>query len=421
LTAAARPTENRESLDDVRTAGALGGASGDEPGGTDVFTTLGVHTAGESHGPGLVGILEGLPAGLAVDEETLNRDLWRRQQGYGRGKRMQIEHDRMEVLAGVRFGRTLGSPVAVLIRNRDFEAWHERMAVFGPGAAKPVTRPRPGHADLAGGMKYGEYADLRNILERASARETAARVALGAFARALLAALGVEVVGQVAALGGIAARVADPFAPGVRERLERSPVRVADADAEAAMVAAIDAAKARGDTLGGVVEVRARGVVPGIGSHVTMDRRLDARLAAAVLSVQAIKGVEVGDALRVAAGPGSVAHDEIVRDATGVHRGTNRAGGTEGGITNGEEVVVRAAMKPLSTLIRPLRSIDLATGEAIKAAVERSDVTAVPAAAVVVEAMVCLVLADAYLEKFGGDSMPEVLRNLHGYRASLYR
>jgi chorismate synthase len=395
----------------------MGGAAG----GKAVFTTLGVHTAGESHGPALVGILEGLPAGLELDEEALNRDLWRRQQGYGRGKRMQIERDRMEVVAGVRFGRTLGSPIAVLVRNRDFEAWHERMAVFGPGRAKPVTRPRPGHADLAGGMKYGEYADLRNILERASARETAARVALGAFARAFLAALGVEVAGQVVSLGGIAAAAADPFEPGVRERLESSPVRVADAEAEAAMVAAIDAARAAGDTLGGVVEVRARGVVAGLGSHVRMDLRLDARLAAALVSIQAFKGVEVGDAFRIAAGPGSAAHDEIVRTPQGIRRASNRAGGTEGGISNGEEIVVRAAMKPLSTLLRPLRSVDLATGEAIKAAVERSDVTAVPAAAVVAEAMVCLVLADAYLEKFGGDSMAEVVRNLAGYRASLYR
>lgn len=386
-----------------------------------MFTTLGVHTAGESHGPALVGILEGLPAGLELDEEALNRDLWRRQQGYGRGKRMQIERDRMEVVAGVRFGRTLGSPIAVLVRNRDFEAWHERMAVFGTGRAKPVTRPRPGHADLAGGMKFGEYADLRNILERASARETAARVALGAFARAFIAALGVEVAGQVVSLGGIAAAAADPFDPGVRARLESSPVRVADAEAEAAMVAAIDAARAAGDTLGGVVEVRARGVVPGLGSHVRMDTRLDARLAAALVSIQAFKGVEVGDAFRIAAGPGSAAHDEIVRTPEGIRRASNRAGGTEGGISNGEEIVVRAAMKPLSTLLRPLRSVDLATGEAIKAAVERSDVTAVPAAAVVAEAMVCLVLADAYLEKFGGDSMAEVERNLAGYRAGLYR
>jgi chorismate synthase len=386
-----------------------------------VFTTLGVHTAGESHGPAIVGILEGIPAGLALDEETLNRDLYRRQQGYGRGKRMQIEQDRMEILSGVRFGRTLGSPIAIVIRNRDFEAWHERMAVFGPPLAKPVTRPRPGHADLAGGMKYGEYGDLRNILERASARETATRVALAAFARAFLGAVGVAVASQVVSLGGIEAVVVDPFDAEARVRLEESPVRVADAGAEAAMIEAIDKAKAAGDTLGGVVEVRARGVVPGVGSHVTIERRLDARLAAALVSIQAFKGAEVGDAFRIAHGPGSAAHDEIERGPGGVRRRTNRAGGTEGGISNGEQILVRGAMKPLSTLIRPLASIDITTGEPIKAAVERSDVTAVPAAAVVAEAMVCLVLADAYLEKFGGDGMDEVLRNLEGYRASLYR
>jgi len=387
----------------------------------DLFTTLGVHTAGESHGPALVGILEGLPAGLELDQETLDRDLARRQMGYGRGKRMQIEQDRMEIVAGVRFGRTLGSPLAVIIRNRDFEAWHERMAVFGPPLAKPVTRPRPGHADLAGGMKYQAYADLRNILERASARETATRVALAAFARAFLAALGVRVIGQVVALGGVEAIPCDPFGPGVPERLEASQVRTADPGDEMAMIANIDGAKQAGDTLGGVIEVWARGVVPGIGSHVTMARRLDARLAAALVSVQALKGVEIGDAFAAADGPGSEAHDEIVRDELGVHRQTNRAGGIEGGISNGEDIIVRSAMKPLSTLIRPLQSIDLTTGEAIKAAVERSDVTAVPAAAVVAEAMVCLVLADAYLEKFGGDSMEEVRRNLAAYRASLYR
>lgn len=386
-----------------------------------MFTTLGVHTAGESHGPALVGILEGMPAGLVLDEEALNRDLFRRQQGYGRGRRMQIESDRMEIVAGVRFGRTLGSPIAVIVRNRDFEAWHERMAVFGPPLAKPVTRPRPGHADLAGGMKYAEYGDLRNILERASARETATRVALASFARALLRVLSVEVAAQVVALGSVVAETVDPFAPGMAERLEASPVRVADGEAERRMVAEIDRTKAAGDTLGGIVEVRARGLVPGLGAHVTMDRRLDARLAAALLSIQAIKGAEVGDAFRTARGPGSEGHDEIYRDGEGVKRRTNRAGGTEGGITNGAELVVRAAMKPLSTLIRPLASIDLTTGEAIKAAVERSDVTAVPAAAIVAEAMVCLVLADAYLEKFGGDSVGEILRNLDGYRASLYR
>jgi chorismate synthase len=383
-----------------------------------VFQVLRYATAGESHGPALLAILEGLPAGLAVDEERLNADLARRQKGYGRGKRMAIEQDRMEVLGGVRFGRTLGSPIGLVVRNRDWENWRERMAVFAPGQAKPVTRPRPGHADLAGGQKYGEYQDLRNILERASARETAARVAVGAFARAFLFDLGVEVRSQVLSLGPVSARPVDPFA--FADALEASALRVADPEAEAAMVAAIDHAKAEGDTLGGVVEVRARGVVPGLGSHVTAERRLDGRLGAALLSIPAIKGFALGDGVEVAGAPGRAAHDEIVPGPDGrLSRASNRAGGIEGGVTNGQEVRVRAYMKPLSTLIRPLRSVELTTGEPIKAAVERSDVTAVPAAAVVAEAMVALVLADAVLEKFGGDAMDEVKRNLAGYAATL--
>lgn len=388
-----------------------------------LFTTIRVHTAGESHGPGLVGLLEGMPAGVTLNRETINGDLRRRQGGYGRGKRMQIEHDEIEVLSGVRFGRTLGSPVAFLIRNRDFEAWHERMAVWEEGQAKPVTRPRPGHADLAGGLKYEEHLDLRNILERASARETATRVALGGLARCFLTSVGVEVQGHVVAMGPIqAASANDVFDPAVREAIESSPVRMADAAAGQAICRAIDEAKAAGDTMGGVVEVQVRGLVPGLGAHVTMERRLDARLVGALTSIQAVKGAEVGDAFRIAASPGREAHDEILRGENGtLVRETNRAGGTEGGMTNGERLVVRAAMKPLSTLLRPLRSVDIVTGTEFKAAVERSDVTAVPALSVVAEAMVMLVLMDAYREKFGGDSLPEVLRNLEGYQAHLLR
>lgn len=386
-----------------------------------MFIAIGVHTAGESHGPGLVGLLEGMPAGLKLDRDAINRDLRRRQGGYGRGRRMQIEQDEIEVLSGVRFGRTLGSPLAFVIRNRDFEAWHERMAVWEEGQAKPVTRPRPGHADLAGGLKYEEHRDLRNILERASARETATRVALGGIARSFLHEVGVDVQGHVVAMGGIEAQpVADLFDPAVRERIEASPVRTADPRADGAIVQAIDAAKAEGDTMGGVVEVQVRGLVPGLGSHVTMERKLDARLAAALTSIQAVKGAEIGRAFTIAASMGHEAHDEILRgDAGTIRRETNRAGGTEGGMSNGEYLVVRAAMKPLSTLLRPLRSVDIVTGVEFKAAVERSDVTAVPALSVVAEAMVMLVLLDAYREKFGGDSMPEVLRNLEGYRSHL--
>lgn len=383
-----------------------------------MFQVIRYATAGESHGPALLAILEGLPAGVAVDAERLNRDLARRQLGYGRGKRMLIEHDQMEVVAGVRFGRTLGSPIGLIVRNRDFEHWQERMAVFTEGTAKPVIRPRPGHADLPGGQKYQEYGDLRNILERASARETAARVAVGAFARLFLTALGVEVQSQVVSLGGIDASPVDPFAN--REALEASPLRVGDEGAQQAMMEAIDGHQKQGDTLGGAIEVWARGVVPGLGSHVTALRKLDGRLAQAILSIPAIKAMSLGDGLKVSHGPGRDAHDEIVMTPSGrLGRATNRAGGVEGGITNGEDVRLTAYMKPLSTLLRPLRSVDITTGEPMKAAVERSDVTAVPAAGVVAEAMVCLVLADAYLEKFGGDSLDETARNLAAYRETL--
>jgi len=362
-------------------------------------------TAGESHGPGLVGILEGMPAGLRLSAVDVNRELARRQAGYGRGQRMRIEQDEIEWLAGVRFGETLGSPIALLIRNRDFARWQERMAPEGPEAGPAFLRPRPGHADLAGALKYGRR-DARDILERASARETAMRVALGAIAKALLRQFGIEIVSHVVALGGVAAAVPEVLDP---QAIDLSPVRCQDPAASAAMVAAIDEARLKGDTLGGVVEVRALGVPVGLGAHVHWDRKLDGRLGQAMLSVPAIKGLEIGAAGWAAASPGSQVHDEILFSPDlGYHRPTNRAGGSEGGISNGEAIWVRAAMKPLSSLRRPLRSVDMATKEEFLAQVERSDITAVPAAGVVLEAVMALVLAELFLEKFAGDALADV-------------
>lgn len=403
-------------------------------------------TAGESHGPALVVIVEGLPAGLRLEAEAIDRQLRRRQMGYGSGRRMQIEEDRVELLAGVRHGVTLGSPVAMRIANRDFARWREAMdpAPAPPEAAgqqeawrsRPVTRPRPGHADLAGALKYG-FDDVRNVLERASARETAARVAAGAAARQLLEALGIAIVGHVVAIGPVAAP--RPSAQvgvdwrAIGERAEASPVRCADPEASQAMMRAIDEARERGDTLGGVVEVVAVGVMPGLGSYVHWDRRLDARLAMAVMSVPGVKGVEIGDAFWAAARPGSQVHDPIgfgqvppdqwaaEPGAPGFVRASNRAGGLEGGVTTGQPVVVRAAMKPLSTLMRPLPTADLRTGEPAQAAVERSDVCAVPRAVVVAEAMVAWVLAEAVLEKFGGDAMEDLVQAVEAYRLRLAR
>jgi len=383
-------------------------------------------TAGESHGQALVAVLEGMPAGVPVTTAEIAAELARRRLGYGRGARMRFEADRLEVLGGLRHGRTLGSPVAVVIGNSEWPKWTEVMApdpVADPAAAAtgrgaPLTRPRPGHADLAGMQKYG-FDEARPVLERASARETAARVALGAVAKALLAQVGVTVLGHVASLGQVAADPAAMPGPGDRERLDASPVRCLDGTAAAAMTAAIDAAKAAGDTLGGVVEVLAWGLPPGLGSHVHWDRKLDARLAGALMSVQAIKGVEVGDGFAGAARPGSAAHDEIVPGPHGPVRRTGRSGGIEGGMSTGEPLRLRAAMKPLSTLVKALDTVDVASGEPARAVVQRSDVTAVPAAAVVAEAVVALVLADALLEKTGGDSLAEVRRNLDAYLASL--
>jgi chorismate synthase len=374
-------------------------------------------TGGESHGPSLSAVIEGLPAGLTIDFDEVNRQLKRRQGGYGRGDRQKIESDTAEFLSGVRFGRTLGAPITLLVRNRDFENWRDRMSVTPVDQEAPaIVEARPGHADFAGMIKYGTD-DLRNILERSSARNTATLVAVGAVCRCLLSACDITVMSHIAMLGGI--RAALPTVPdynAVSLAAENSPVRVADAAAEARIIAAIDDAGARGDTLGGEFEVVATGCPPGLGSHVHWDRRLDSRLAAALMGIQAIKGVEIGMGFGVAERPGSGVHDEIFHDpATGFTRSTNNAGGIEGGMTNGEPVVVRAAMKPLSTLKKPLRSVNMETKEAVQAHFERSDVCAVPAAGVIGEAMVAIVLTEVVTEKFGGDSMDELLRNYHGY------
>ena len=392
-------------------------------------------TAGESHGPALVAVLEGLPAGVEVSSGDLADALARRRAGYGRGARMAFERDDVELLGGVRHGCTLGSPVAVRIGNTEWPKWAEVMAPDATdadgrrydepgrfdesGRAAPLTRPRPGHADLAGMQKYG-FDDARPVLERASARETAARVALGAVAAAFLRqALGAEVLSHVVRIGGVAAPEGSWPVPADRDRVDADPCRCLDPTAAAAMVAEIDAAKEEADTLGGIVEVVVHGLPPGLGSHVHWDRRLDARLAAALMGIQAIKGVEVGDGFAVAGRRGSAAHDEMEPTAGGVRRTTARSGGIEGGMTTGEVLRVRAAMKPISTLSRPLGTVDVRTGEAAKAIAQRSDVCAVPAAGVVAEAVVALALADVALEKFGGDSVVETRRNAEAYRAAL--
>jgi chorismate synthase len=384
-------------------------------------------TAGESHGRALVAVVEGVPAGLRLDVADINADLTRRMQGYGRGARMKIEADAAQILSGVRAGETLGSPIALLIENRDWAAWED---VMSPGATgdeprRRLVRPRPGHADLAGTLKY-DRADARDILERASARETAARVAAGAVCRRLLAEFGVEIGSHVISLGGVDVIAHCPLPIALNEAADRSPVRCLDPAAAQRMIARIDAAKAAGDTLGGVAEVVARGLVVGLGSHVSWDRKLDGRLAAALMSIPAVKGVGIGLGFAAAAVPGSEAHDEIHRapagegaNSGGFSRPTNRAGGLEGGITTGEPLVLRIAKKPIATLMQPLRSVNLDTGEDAKAQSERSDTTAVPAAAVIAEAMTALVLADAYVEKFGGDSLGEMRRNVEGYLAQL--
>ena len=380
-------------------------------------------TAGESHGPALVAVLDGLPAGVQVTTRDLANDLARRRLGYGRGARMSFEADEVDLTGGVRHGQTLGGPIAVRVGNTEWPKWQTVMAadpvdpvvLAEQARSAPLTRPRPGHADLAGMQKY-DVADARPVLERASARETAARVALGAVAKAFLRqVVGAEVLSHVVAIGGVSAPAGVIPAPGDEGRVDASPVRCADETASAAMVAEIDATRKAGDTLGGVVEVLVYGLPPGLGSHVQGDRRLDARLAGALMSIQAIKGVEVGDGFELARMRGSLAHDEIVRADGAIRRVTGRSGGTEGGMTTGEVLRVRAAMKPISTVPRALATVDTASGEAAVAINQRSDVCAVPAAGVVAEAMVALVVADALLEKFGGDSVEETRRNVASY------
>jgi chorismate synthase len=374
-------------------------------------------TAGESHGPGLVAIVEGLPAGLKLDREALDRDMARRQLGHGRGGRMKIESDSVEIRSGVRHGRTLGSPIAVLVANRDYPNWEERMNPWPVDAEVEESHlPRPGHADLAGALKYG-HTDVRNVLERASARETAARVAAGSIAKAFLSAVEVSVHSHVIQIASVSAPERDDLGPEDFAGVDDSPVRCLDSATSEAMVAEIDRLRKENESLGGKFEVRAFGLVPGIGSHVSWSEKLDGRLAQAVCSIQSVKGVSLGEAWEVAGKPGSEAHDEIFwSEDRGWYRETNRAGGLEGGMTNGEPLVVQAAIKPISTMTQPLRSVDTETKEPAQAMRERTDSTVVPAAAVVAEAMVALVVAGAYREKFGGDHIDDVLSALAAYK-----
>ncbi|HKE53557.1 MAG TPA: chorismate synthase [Actinomycetota bacterium] len=377
-------------------------------------------TAGESHGKALVGVLEGLPAGVPISSKEIAQELARRRHGHGRSGRQKLEADRFEILSGVRHGRTLGSPIALTIQNAEWEAkYRDLMAVEGePDPADRLTRPRPGHADLAGALKYG-FDDVRNVLERASARETAMRVALGTFCKALLAELQIAVVSHVVRIGKVAARSTRLPRPEDLEAVDASPVRCLDEVVADRMVAEVDRIRKDRDTVGGVFEVVAHGCPPGLGSHVQFDRKLDARLSLALMSIQSVKGVEVGDGFGSAARPGSRAHDEIVTGRGGLRRKSGRAGGIEGGISTGQPIRVRAAMKPFSTVPRALATVDLETGRPGVAITQRTDVCAVPAGAVVGEAAVAFVLAQAVLEKFGGDSLPETRRNLEAFVAGL--
>ena len=386
-------------------------------------------TAGESHGPCLTVIIDGVPAGFPIDVAKINHDLWRRQQGYGRGGRMLIEKDEIQIRSGVRWGETLGSPVALGIENRDWKNWTKKMSASPQDRDEKiaVTKPRPGHADLSGVLKY-DHADIRNILERASARDTVSRTAVGSFCKQLLSPFGIKVMGYLRSLGNIEAKSDGMTYEGIFARAEESPVRSADKEAEEKMIALIDDCKNKGDTLGGIFEVVVLGLPPGLGSHTQWDRKLDGRLARALMSIQAIKGVEIGLGFEMARRRGSQVHDEIFFDPnkmvgegtprivpTGFYRGSNNSGGTEGGMTNGSPLVVRAAMKPISTLMSPLKSVDLKSKQPADASVERSDVCSAPAAAVVGEAVVAFELAAAFLEKFGGDSLREITRNYEGY------
>ena len=388
-------------------------------------------TAGESHGPALTAIVEGMPAGVPVTPAAITRDLQRRMQGYGRGGRMRIERDAVEIQAGVRHGKSLGSPIALTIRNRDWENWRRTMAVeaegeAGAGERPPVTRPRPGHADLGGGLKFGQH-DLRNILERASARETAARVAVGAVCKCLLREFAIEVIGHVVNMGGVPAQT-NGLGPGeIREHSEESPVRCADPLATRAIMAKVDEAQAKGTSLGGIFEVLVLNLPIGLGTHVHWDGRLDGRLAQSLMSIQSVKGVEIGPAFEAARRFGAEVQDEIFYDAAraersgGFYRTTNFAGGLEGGITTGQPLVLRAAMKPISTQLTPLTSVDVLTKEARAAGIERTDITAVPAGAVVGEAVVAFEIARALREKFAGDSLEEMRRNFDAYLEQLRR
>ncbi len=386
-------------------------------------------TAGESHGPCLTMIIDGVPAGFPIDVAKINHDLWRRQQGYGRGGRMLIEKDEAQIRSGIRWGETLGSPVAIGIENRDWKNWTKKMSAAPEDRDEKiaVTKPRPGHADLTGVLKYGR-SDIRDILERASARDTVSRTAVGSFAKQLLAPFGIRVMGYIRSIGNVTANLDGLAYEEIHNRSEESPVRTADPEAEEKMIALIEECKKEGNTLGGIFEVVTSGLPPGLGTHTQWDRKLDGRLAQALMSIQAIKGVEIGLGFEMARRRGSQVHDEIFFDPskmvtegtprivpTGFYRGSNNSGGTEGGMTNGAPLVVRVAMKPISTLMSPLKSIDLRTKQAADASVERSDVCAAPAAAVVGESVVAFELANAFLEKFGGDSLREITRNYESY------
>jgi len=386
-------------------------------------------TAGESHGPCLTMIIDGTPAGFPIDVAKINHDLWRRQQGYGRGGRMLIEKDEVQIRSGIRWEETLGSPVALGIENRDWKNWTKKMSAAAADRDEKiaVTKPRPGHADLTGVLKYGR-SDIRDILERASARDTVSRTAVGSFAKQLLAPFGIRVMGYIRSIGNVAASLDGLSYDETYARAEDSPVRTADPEAEEKMIALIEECKKEGNTLGGIFEVVVLGLPPGLGTHTQWDRKLDGRLAQALMSIQAIKGVEIGLGFEMARRRGSQVHDEIFFDPskmvtegtprivpTGFYRGSNNSGGTEGGMTNGAPLVVRVAMKPISTLMSPLQSVDLRTKQAADASVERSDVCAAPAAAVVGESVVAFELANAFLEKFGGDSLREITRNYESY------
>ena len=376
-------------------------------------------TAGESHGPAQSGILEGIPAHLQLSVDEIQRQMKRRQVGFGRGGRMKIETDEVEITAGVRFGKTLGSPIQVTVQNRDFQNWRDAMSVWGETPANPKSAfaPRPGHADLPGGQKYDEH-DFRNILERASARETVVRTALGAICKQLLATAGIEIASHVISIASVSSK-ADATWDEIQQVQSSEVLRCVDATAEKQMVEQIEEAKRKKETLGGVFEVVAHNILPGLGSHVQWDRKLDGRIAQAMLSVPAVKGISIGDAFHIAQAWGSEAHDEIYYNESGFYRKTNRSGGTEGGITTGQDLRIRAAMKPLSTLMKPLQSVDVRTKEIKEAIVERSDVCSVPAAGVVGEAMLAIVLADALLEKFPADTISDLLASIEAYKKRL--